>query len=346
MPSSASSVDRRPASPEVLSPGVLAAWLAAALLVALAASVVVGARWVPWDVAWSALLAPADTSGAIIVREIRVPRTVLAALAGAALGTAGALAQGHTRNPLADPGLLGVSAGAAFAVVVALHLGGITAPAGYIWFAFAGALLAGVAVFVLGGVSSGRATPVTLALAGAALSALLGALTTALVLVDEATLDAFRFWVVGSVAGRDAEVLAQVAPFLVVGLLLAAVHGPSLDTLSLGEDVARALGQDVRRTRWVGALTITVLTGAAVAAAGPIGFVGLVVPHVVRALVGARYRVVVPLCALAGALLLVSADVLGRLVVRPGELQVGVVLALVGGPFFVWMARRVRMWSA
>ncbi|MFC5995928.1 FecCD family ABC transporter permease [Pseudonocardia hispaniensis] len=322
-------------------------FVVAALLVLLAAaalaSLAVGAKPIPLPAVWDAIVLPTGTEDDIVVRSLRMPRTVLGIGVGIALGVAGALMQGHTRNPLADPGLLGVSAGAAFFVVIGIYALGVTSLLGYVWFAFAGALAASVLVFVLGSLGRGGPTPVTLALAGVAVSAMLTALTSALVLADTNTLDAFRFWAVGSVAGRDAETLGQVAPFLGLGLLLAAVNAPGLNLLALGEDVARGLGQPVQRTRWVGLIAITLLTGAAVAACGPIGFVGLVVPHVARSLTGPNHRWLLPASGLAGAVLLLVADVIGRVVVRPGELQVGIVLALVGAPFFVALVRRRRL---
>jgi iron complex transport system permease protein len=314
-----------------------------ALALAVVASVALGARAVPPASVWAAITGGGDSTDALVVRELRVPRTALGLLVGAALGAAGALLQGHTRNPLADPGLLGVSAGAAFAVVLAISLDLAGSPLGYVWFAFAGAFVASAAVFVLGSVGRAGPTPVTLALAGAALSAFLAALTSAVVLLDVETLDEFRFWAVGSIAGRDVAVLTQLAPFLVAGVVLATVHARALDTLALGDDVAASLGQDVRRTRLVGVLVVTVLTGAAVAAAGPIGFLGLVVPHVARLLTGPVHRWLVPVSAVLGATLLLVADVIGRLVLRPAELQVGVVLALIGAPVFIALVRRVRL---
>ncbi len=220
---------------------------------------------------------------------------------------------------------------------------GSTSLYGYVWFAFAGAFGASVVVFVLGSVGRGGPTPVTLALAGVAVSALLGALTSALVLADSATLDAYRFWAVGTIAGRDPEVVVQVAPFLAIGLLLAAVNAPALNLLGLGQDVASGLGLNLNAARWTGLAAITLLTGAATAACGPIGFVGLVVPHVVRAFTGPDHRWLLPASGLAGAVLLLAADIIGRIVVRPGELQVGIVLAFVGAPFFVALVRRRRL---
>jgi iron complex transport system permease protein len=321
---------------------VVAGLVALLALVALA-SLSVGAKSIPIGQVWDAIWSPTGTENDIVVRSLRAPRTVLGIGVGIALGMAGALMQGHTRNPLADPGLLGVEAGAAFFVVVGIYALGVTSLVGYAWFAFAGAGAASVLVFVLGSLGRGGPTPVTLALAGVAVSALLGALTSALLLADLQTFDAFRFWAVGSLAGRDAGVAAQVAPFLLVGLLLAVLNAPGLNLLALGEDVARALGQRVAVTRWTGLVAITLLTGSAVAACGPIAFVGLVVPHVVRALTGPDHRWLLPAAGLAGAVLLLAADVIGRVVVRPGELQVGIVLALVGAPFFVALVRRRRV---
>lgn len=313
------------------------------LALAVLASLAIGAKPIPVELVWSAIWSPTGSEDDIVVRSLRAPRTVLGVGIGVALGVAGALMQGHTRNPLADPGLLGVSAGAAFLVVVGIFALDVTSLYGYVWFAFIGAFGASVLVFVLGSLGRGGPTPVTLALAGVAVSALLSALTSALVLADTQTLDAFRFWSVGSLAGRDAAVAGQVAPFLLVGLLLAVANAPALNLLSLGEDVARGLGQNLAVARWTGLVAITLLTGSAVAACGPIGFVGLVVPHVARYFTGPDHRWLLPASGLAGAVLLLAADVVGRVVVRPGELQVGIVLAFVGAPFFVALVRRRKL---
>jgi len=251
--------------------------------------------------------------------------------------------QGHTRNPLADPGLLGVSAGAALAVVVGIYAFGVTTLVGYVWFAFAGAFAASVAVFVLGSLGPGGVSPVSLALAGVAVTALLGALTSAIILVDVSTLDAYRFWSVGALAGRGADVAVEVAPFVVIGLVIGLAGAPGLNLLALGDDVARGLGQNIALIRWSGLVAITLLTGAAVAACGPIAFLGLVVPHIARALTGPDHRWLLPAAGLTGAVLLLVADVVGRVVARPGELQVGIVLALVGAPFFITLVRRRRL---
>ncbi len=321
---------------------VVTGLLALLALVALA-SLAVGAKPIPIAQVWDAIWSPTGTENDIVVRSLRVPRTALGIGVGIALGLAGTLMQGHTRNPLADPGLLGVEAGAAFFVVIGIYALGVTNLFGYVWFAFAGAFAASVLVFLLGSLGRGGPTPVTLALAGVAVSALLAALTSAVLLADLETLDAYRFWAVGSLAGRDTGIAAQVAPFLLVGLLLAIMNAPGLNLLALGEDVARGLGHRVAVTRWTGLVAITLLAGAAVAACGPIGFIGLVVPHMARALTGPDHRWLLPAAGLAGAVLLLAADVIGRVVVRPGELQVGIVVALVGAPFFIARVRRRRL---
>jgi iron complex transport system permease protein len=304
------------------------------------ASVAVGAKAVPPAAVWHALVSPTGLEDDVIVRQLRVPRTLFGLVVGIALGLGGALVQGHTRNPLADTGLLGVNAGAGFLVVVGIYLFGVVDPAGYVWFALVGSFVAAAVVFVAGGSGRGGATPVALALAGAAVTALLVALTSAVILLDVDTLDAYRFWVVGSLAGRDGAILAQLQWFVWAGVLLALVSAPALNALSLGDDVARSLGFSVRRTRVTGIVAVSLLAGAATAMCGPIAFLGLVVPHVVRALTGPDYRWLLPCAGLAGAAVLLAADVVGRVVVRPGELQVGIVLALVGAPFFIALVRR------
>jgi iron complex transport system permease protein len=313
------------------------------LALAALASLAVGAKSIPIDVVWNAIWSPTGTEDDIVIRSLRAPRTVLGIGVGIALGLAGALMQGHTRNPLADPGILGVEAGASFFVVLGIYTLGVTSLFGYVWFAFAGAFAASVLVFMLGSLGRGGPTPVTLALAGVSVSFLLYALIQAILLADLATLDAYRFWVVGSLAGRDAAVATQVAPFLLAGLILAILNAPGLNLLALGDDVARALGQRVGVTRGTGLVAITLLAGSAVAACGPIAFVGLVVPHVARALTGPDHRWLLPAAGLVGAVLLLTADMIGRVVVRPGELQVGIVLALIGAPFFIALVRRRRL---
>lgn len=332
----------RRASPAAVAhrPGWTLISLVAAVAVAVVLSLSIGAQTLSPAEIWHAVADPDPASPATaIVHELRLPRTILGVLAGLALGGAGALMQGHTRNPLADPGLLGISAGASFCVVIGIQFG-VGALSGYIWFAFAGALLASLAVFAVAAGGRGGPTPVTLALAGLAMSALLSSFTQALLLSDDASLNVFRFWVVGSLSGRDTQVAAQVAPFIAIGLLLALVNAPALNALGLGEDVAKALGQRVLPARAVGVTAIVLLAGAATAACGPIVFLGLIVPHVARSLTGPDHRWLIPCSALTGAVVLLIADTLGRVVVRPAELQTGIVLAAVGAPFFIALVRR------
>ncbi|MFE7417856.1 FecCD family ABC transporter permease [Rhodococcus sp. NPDC057529] len=321
--------------------GVLVILLGLVLL----ASVAVGARPLSFAEIFHALFDPDGSQTDIIVRTLRGPRTVLGLVVGMALGVAGALIQGHTRNPLADAGLLGLNAGAAFLVVLSMYLFGFSAPSEYLWFAFAGSFAASVIVFGLSSIGNGAASPLSLALAGAAVAFFLQAMTNAIIIVDQSSLDSYRFWVVGSVAGRGFDVLWQVLPFLVLGLILALVSTPGLNVLSLGEDVARSLGTNIAASRALGIVAITLLTGAATAACGPIAFIGLVVPHVARAITGPDYRWLVPYAGLLGGVMLVTADVIGRVVVRPGELQVGIVLAVFGAPFFIALVRRRKLAS-
>jgi iron complex transport system permease protein len=318
--------------------------LVGVLVVVAVLGVAVGARPIPLGTVLDALTAydPASDEH-LIVQTLRIPRTVLGIAVGVALGLAGAVMQGVSRNPLADPGILGINAGAAFAVVIAIYALGIGTLTGYVWFAFVGAAVAAVVVYGLGSLGREGPTPVKLALAGSALTALLTSLTTAVLLIDVQTLDQFRFWVVGSLAGRDAEIARQVIPFLAAGAVLALASARSLNALALGDDVARSLGQRVAAARAMSALAIVLLTGAAVAAAGPIAFVGLAVPHVARAITGPDYRWVLPYSAVLAPILLLGADVIGRVVARPGELQVGIVTALLGAPFFIALVRRRKL---
>jgi iron complex transport system permease protein len=336
-----------PNLPDVTTGWTRSAGLTAALgvLVVVAfASMAYGSKPIPvstvWDAVWHY---DPSLNDHLIVRSLRVPRTVLGVAVGAALGLAGAVMQGVTRNPLADPGILGIQAGASLAVVIGIYAFGIGSLAGYVWLAFAGAASASVVVYVLGSMGRGGVTPVKLALAGAALASLLGSFTSAILLTDLATLDQFRFWVVGSLAGRGGDIAVQVLPFLAVGTILALGSARSLNALALGDDVARSLGQRVHAARAVAALAVVILCGAAVAAAGPIAFVGLTIPHVARALCGPDYRWVLPWSMVLAPVLLLGADIIGRLVARPGELQVGIVTALVGAPFFIALVRRRRL---
>lgn len=311
------------------------------------ASLAVGSRAIPPADVLRVLLDPDGSEAAAIVRDLRVPRTVVALAVGAALGLAGAQLQGLTRNPLADPGLLGVSAGAALGVVAVSAFVGTGGAPGRSAAALAGALAATAAVWVLAGPArAGGGGEVALLLAGVALTALLTSVTTILVLLDADTLDEYRFWVVGSVAGRDLGLLAGVLPLLLTGAVLAAWSAPALDLLALGDDLARGLGARVEWQRAGILVSASLLTAGAVAVAGPLTFVGLLVPHLARPLVGVSHRWLLPMSALLGAALVAVSDVVGRVVLRPAELQVGVVTAFVGAPVLLALARRARVGGA
>ena len=319
------------------------AWPAAALVVAVAAllSLAVGTRAVPPSAVLDALVHGGSSPDALVVRSLRLPRTEVGLTAGAALGLAGAALQAVTRNPLADPGILGLSQGAAAGVVFAIAFGaGGYGFGGYVWYAFAGAVVAAFLVYGIASRGRGGASPVKLALAGTALSAMTAGATTVVLTSSSATLDQFRFWQVGSLSGRDTDTVVRMLPFLLVGALLVIGCARGLDALALGDETARALGHRVGLVRGCAALGATLLTAAAVAAAGPIAFVGLAVPHLARRLVSGGYRAVLPLSALLGAGLLVGADVAGRVVRAPAEVPAGVMTALVGVPVLVVLVRR------
>jgi iron complex transport system permease protein len=337
---------RAPQTPPLATSGARAAGLLAAVLLLVlcaATSLAIGSRSVPLREVVTALVAPDGSDSHAIVRDLRVPRTLLGLLVGGALGAAGALMQGVTRNPLAEPGILGVNAGAAFAVVLWIQVVGLGSVTVYAAVALVGAAASAVLVFVLGGTARGGPTPVRLALAGAVLTALLTSLTSAVLVFSATTLDEFRFWAVGSLAGRDPGVALGVLPVLGAGFAIALASGRSLNALALGNDVARGLGQDVTRARLVAGTAFVLLAGGAVAAAGPIAFVGLAVPHLARGVVGPDYRWVVPYSVVLGGALLLGADVIGRVLAPPGEVQVGVVAAFVGAPVFLWLVRRRRL---
>jgi len=284
-----------------------------------------------------------DSYEQTVVRSLRLPRTLIGLGAGAALAVSGAVMQAATRNPLAGPSILGVSSGASFAVVSAIYFLGISTPSGYVWFAFVGAAAASLLVYGIASAGRGGATPVKLALSGVIVSALLASWSTALLLLDQETLDRARFWSAGSLAGRPLDIFWTVSPFLVLGLAGALLMSRQLNVMSMGEDTAKALGLHTGRVRLVSALLVVMMTGAAVAAAGPIGFVGLAVPHIVRVVSGPDYRWVLAYCLVVGPTLLLGADIMGRLVVRPAELQVGIITAFCGAPFLIVIARRRRV---
>lgn len=320
-------------------PGGVLAGAALALVLAGLASVAVGSRAVPL----AALLDGAHPLHAIV--EVRWERTLLGAAVGAALGLAGALMQGLTRNPLADPGILGINAGAALAMVLGISVLGISDLRDYLWFAFAGAAVAALLVHGIAAVGRDGATPVKLAVAGAAVTAAVTSWTSAVLLLDRSTMESFRYWSVGTVGGRGLDVLAVGAPFLAVGAVLALTGARLLDALALGDDVARGLGRRTTADRLVIGVAIVLLAGTATALAGPIAFVGLLVPHAVRALTGPAHTRLLPLSATAGAVLVLAADTVGRIALPPAEVQVGIMTAVVGVPVFLVLVRRGRMGS-
>jgi iron-siderophore transport system permease protein len=327
---------------------VLVAVAVAVLLALCVLSLAAGSKAIPLDEVYRAVLdrsvaRTANPQVEAIVWGVRLPRTVCAVLVGLALGLSGALMQGLTRNPLADPGLLGVSAGASFAIVVAVAGLGVSSATGYVWFAFAGAFAGAVAVHLLGGLGHGGATPVKIALAGIALTFLLGSCTSAIVLRHPESLDRYRFWSAGSLTGADPALLWRMSPFLAAGAVLAVTAGPALNSLALGDDTAIALGRRLGAIRVRVVLAITLLAGAAVAIAGPIVFIGLVVPHAARLITGPDHRWLLPVTALLAPCLLLFADIVGRVVARPEEVQAGIVVAFLGGPFFIALVRRQRM---
>ncbi|MFF9104507.1 FecCD family ABC transporter permease [Streptomyces rubrogriseus] len=311
----------------------------AVLVLIVLASIAVGAKDLSLGEVWHGLFHDSGTYGDVVVGE-RLSRTVLGLLAGAALGLAGAVLQALTRNPLADPGLLGINAGASAAVVTGITFFGVTSLTGYVWFAFAGAAGVGALVWFLGG--SRGATPVRLVLAGTAISAALFGYLQAVMIMDDAALGRMRFWTVGSLASATTGTIREVLPFFVVGTVLALALARPLNAMEMGDDTAKALGANLNRTRALSMLAATVLCGAATAACGPIVFVGLMIPHIVRSFTGPDMRWILPYAAILSPVLLLGADVLGRIVARPSELQVGIVTAVLGGPVFIFLVRRRR----
>jgi iron complex transport system permease protein len=326
-----------------LGPGLVA--LCGVLAVVAFLSVTLGSR----DIGLSEVLHALrswDDDGSIsstVTLELRVPRTLLGILVGAALGVAGVILQGVTRNPLADAGIMGINSGAAAFVVFAITVLGLRGVGVYVWFAFAGAIVALILVYAIASFGREGATPVKLALAGAAVTAGLASVTSGIVMTNVDALNELRFWQVGSLAGRYAPILTGVAPFLLLGLAASLGFGRALNGLALGEDVARGLGQHIGRTRIAAFAVVAVLAGAATAACGPIVFVGLVVPHLARFICGPDYRWILPYSMLLAPIVLLLADVLGRVAARPDEVQVGVVLGVVCAPAFVAIVRYARL---
>ncbi|MBB2912318.1 iron complex transport system permease protein [Streptosporangium becharense] len=313
------------------------------LAVTAVLSVAVGAQTIPVDEVWRQLWSPDGGETAAVVHDLRVPRTLLGICVGTALGLAGALMQALTRNPLADPGLLGVNSGASLAVVCSILFFDVTDVKIWVVFALVGAALATVTVYVLGTTGRGAANPARLVLAGAAVSAFLIAVIDGVLTLDSGVFEQWRFWDVGALAGRDADVVRQIAPFVAVGAVLALGLGRGLNAVALGEQTGQSLGANLGRIRLVGVVAIMLLCGAATAAAGPIGFIGLMAPHTVRAFAGPDNRWVLAYSAVMAPALLLAADVIGRVVVHPNELESGIVTAFVGAPMFIYLLRRRKI---
>ncbi|ASF06946.1 putative ABC transporter permease protein [Nocardia brasiliensis NBRC 14402] len=323
-------------------------WLLAAAVLAAACllSLIVGTKAIPLGEVWAALWGGDGSPDHLIVTEYRLPRTLLGLLAGLALGVAGCLMQGLTRNPLADPGLLGINAGAAFAITLAVAFLGVTQITAYVWFGFAGAALVSLVVYRLGTAGRQGSDPIRLTLAGVAVTAVLSGLTKGLILLNPKAFEEWRQWDSGSLTGRGYDVIAGAAPFIVVGLLAAVVAARSLNALALGDDLARSLGVHVGRSRLLTAVALTLLCGTATAAVGPITFVGLAVPHVARWIVGPDQRWIIAYSLLLAPILVLGSDVVGRIIIRPDEVPAGLVTAFLGAPVLIWLARRDRVSAA
>ncbi|SHK64468.1 iron complex transport system permease protein [Anaerocolumna jejuensis DSM 15929] len=324
---------------------ILAGAGAVGLLLSVLASLALGSRNVGLKEVLEALLHSGGTSFDSLVVHERIPRTVFSIIAGASLGVSGALMQAITRNPIADPSILGVNTGASLFVVSGIAFFHINTANQYIWFALAGAAVTAVFVYRIGSMGSGGATPIKLALAGAATSAALSSLVSAVILPRTEVMNAFRFWQVGSVSGATWEGILSVSPFLVVGLVIGILLASALNALALGDDVATGLGVNTGLIRIAGALAGVLLCGATTALAGPIGFVGLMIPHTMRLICGPNMRYTVPMSAIGGAILLTVSDIIGRLIGYPGELEAGIITAFFGAPILILIAMRVKVRS-
>lgn len=311
----------------------------ALLLVSFLASLNFGAADISVAEIYGSIFQFDGSTEQLVIRTVRLPRSLIALVVGSALAVAGSLMQGITGNPLASPAILGVNAGAAFEVVLATLIGGGNSLNLYAGFALLGAGLTAVLVYGFASLGRGGASPLNLTLVGASFTAFLASMTSGILIVSQQTLDQIRFWLAGSVAGRDLDLLLQVLPYLIIGLLLSLSLGKQITLLSLGQDMAQGLGQNTLIIKILAAVCVLLLAGGSVAIAGPIGFVGLIVPHMTRFLVGTEYRWILPYAAAMGGILLLWADILARLLIQPQELPVGLVMPLIGAPFFIYLIR-------
>jgi len=313
------------------------------LALCVLASLAWGSKSIEFSKVVNSLLDSNDTSFAALVVRERIPRTVFSIMAGASLGISGALMQSITRNPIADPSILGVNTGASLFVVIGIAFFNINSANQYIWFALAGAGITSVLVYIIASIGNGGMTPIKLALSGAATSAVLSSLVSAIMLPRSEVMDAYRFWQVGSVSGATWESIALILPFIIIGLIISIAATPALNILALGDEVATGLGVNTGVIRLVCAVAGVMLTGATTAIAGPIGFIGLMIPHSIRLVFGSNLKGIVPLSAIGGAALLILSDVLGRVIGSPGEVQVGIITAFLGAPILIIVARKAKV---
>jgi iron complex transport system permease protein len=313
------------------------------LTLCILASLALGSRYISFHEVINALFHMDSASLNDLVVHERIPRTVFGIIAGAALGISGSLMQAITRNPIADPSILGVNTGASLFVVSGIAFFNIHSANQYIWFALAGASVTAVFVYSIGSMGHGGATPIKLALAGGATSAALSSLVSAIILPRTDVMNIFRFWQVGSISGATWEGISCVLPFLIAGMIIALLSAPALNALALGDDVATGLGVRTGMVRLIAASAGVLLCGATTALAGPIGFVGLMVPHAMRLICGPNLRIILPMSAIGGAILLIVSDIIGRLIGSPGELEAGIVTAFLGAPILIIIAMRAKV---
>ena len=313
--------------------------------ICILASLAWGSRYIDFSEVINALIQSNDMSfNALVVRE-RIPRTVFSLIAGASLGISGALMQSITRNPIADPSILGVNTGASLFVVAGITFFNLNTANEYIWFALVGAAITAVCVYGIASIGAGGITPIKLALAGSAISAILSSLVSLIILPRADVMDAYRFWQVGSVSGATWEGITAVLPFLVVGLIISIISTPALNALALGDELATGLGVNTGLVRIACAIAGVILCGATTAIAGPIGFVGLMIPHTIRLIFGSDMKSLVPMSAIGGAILLTISDVIGRVIGSPSELEVGIITAFLGAPILIMIARKAKVKS-
>ncbi len=311
------------------------------LMAFIALSIVYGYTDTSWKAAFDTFMEPDGSTEHLVIQNIRLPRALIAAAVGASLAISGVLMQTLTKNPLASPGIFGINAGGGFMVVMAVTLFGVTSLQSFAWLSFLGAAIAAVGVFIIGGASgSNGLTPMKLTLAGAAITAMFSSFTQGLLVLNEAALEQVLFWLAGSVQGRSLEILAGVFPYILAGWILSLMIAGKMNILAMGEDVAKGLGVKTNILKVISLVAVVLLAGGSVAVAGPIGFIGIVIPHIARKIIGMDHRWLIPYSGLLGAILLLAADIGARYIIMPQEVPVGVMTAVIGAPFFVYVARR------